>query len=334
MLAIQLVKGGFDKRWIAYCDANSIPYKIVDCYANDIIEQLDGCLALMWQFHQADPRDIKFAKQLLYAVQLSGKKVFPDFNTMWHFDDKVGQKYVLEAIGAPLVPSWVFYDKTSAMQWAEQTSFPKVFKLRGGAGSQNVHLVPDRPRARRLIRKAFGRGFDVYNATGNLKERWRKYGLGQTDAYDVFKGFVRLFVPTLHSRYSGREKGYIYFQEFIPDNLFDLRVIVVGDKAFAVKRKVRKNDFRASGSGDFLYGREHFDSGVIRLAFDLNQRLRSQCTAFDFIYQDGNPLLVEISYGFTPEVYDPCVGYWDRDLGWFEGSFDPFGWMIEDLLEA
>ena len=73
--------------------------------------------------------------------------VFPNFNTAWHFDDKVGQKYLLEAIDAPLVPSYVFYSKEMALKWLEQTQFPKVFKLRGGAGSANVKLVQDEKRS-------------------------------------------------------------------------------------------------------------------------------------------------------------------------------------------
>ncbi len=76
-----------------------------------------------------NPRDILFAKQLLFSLEQSGIIVFPDFNTGWHFDDKVGQKYLLETIDAPLVPSYVFYSKKEALEWDEQTNFPKVFKL-------------------------------------------------------------------------------------------------------------------------------------------------------------------------------------------------------------
>jgi glutathione synthase/RimK-type ligase-like ATP-grasp enzyme len=85
--------------------------------------------------------------------------VFPDFRTAWHFDDKVAQKYLFEAIGAPLVPSYVFFDKQEALRWAELTTFPKVFKLRGGAGSQNVSLVKTKQECIKLIHKAFGKGF-------------------------------------------------------------------------------------------------------------------------------------------------------------------------------
>src|ERR1035437_202885 len=129
-IAIHNHPGSFSDRWIKYCDEKGIEYKIVDCYRSDIIEQLNDCDALLWHFHHASAKDSLFAKQLLYSVQASGKKVFPDFNTVWHFDDKVGQKYLLEAINAPLVPSYVFYSSHDALEWVDKTSFPKVFKLR------------------------------------------------------------------------------------------------------------------------------------------------------------------------------------------------------------
>ena len=283
----------------------------------------------MWHINHQNSKDVLFGRQLLYSVQAGGKKVFPDYNTVWHFDDKVGQKYLLEAIGAPLVPTWVFYSKKDAFEWAENTAFPKVFKLRGGAGSANVRLANTKREAIGLIKKAFGGGFSQYDAVGNLKERIRKYQLGKTDLYDVFKGFIRFVYPTRYSIIGGRERGYVYFQEFVPGNNYDIRVIVIGDKAFAIKRMVRKDDFRASGSGNIKYEKINFNNETICMSFKLAESLKSQSVAFDYVYKDGNPVVVEISYGFVKEVYDSCVGYWDKNLNWNEGSFNPYGWMVE-----
>ena len=79
-IGIHSRKNSFSDRWIKYCIENYIEYKIVNCYSNDIMDQLEDCDALMWHFHHAEPRDFLFAKQLLYSIQLSGKIVFPDFN--------------------------------------------------------------------------------------------------------------------------------------------------------------------------------------------------------------------------------------------------------------
>ncbi|MFZ4455594.1 MAG: ATP-grasp domain-containing protein [Bacteroidales bacterium] len=332
-IGIHHCEGSFSGRWIDYCVKKNIPYKIVDCYQSDIIDQLSDCDALMWHFHHASSRDVLFAKQLLYSVKASERKIFPDFDTVWHFDDKVGQKYLLEAVDEPLVPSYVFYSKSDALKWINETSFPKVFKLRGGAGSSNVRIVNTKTDAKRLVNIAFGRGFSQYNKWESLKDRIKKYRKGKTTLFDVIKGFIRLGYTTKFARIAGREKGYVYFQDFIPNNDHDIRVVVIGDKAFAIKRMVRKNDFRASGSGTLVYEKKHFDDQTIQLSFDIASKLKTQCLAFDFVYQNGKPLIVEISYGFALNGYDPCVGYWTSDMNWHEGSFNPQEWMIDLVLK-
>src|SRR5690606_3798093 len=104
-IAIHDRPGSFSDRWIAYCEEKNIPYKKVNCYSNDIIQQIHDCDALMFHHNQAIIKEVIFAKQLLFALKDSGIKLFPDFYTNWHFDDKVGQKYLFESLELPLVPS-------------------------------------------------------------------------------------------------------------------------------------------------------------------------------------------------------------------------------------
>lgn len=332
-IAIHQKENDFSSKWIEYCKENQISHKVVNCYDNDIIDQLADCDALMWHFHQSNPKDVLFAKQLMYSLQTAGKKVFPDFNTAWHFDDKVGQKYLLEAVEAPMVPSYVFYDKKQAFEWVKGTDFPKVFKLRRGSGSSHVRLVNNTAEAKKIVHKAFNNGFSQYNKTKNLKERWYKYRNGKKGLWNVAKGVLRFFRTTEFAKTIGNEKGYIYFQDFIPDNDYDIRVIVIDGKAFAIKRLVRKGDFRASGSGKGLYEKHHFSEETIRLSIDIAEKLKSQCLSIDYVFKGAEPLIVEISYGFPSENFiEGCTGYWDRNLNWHEGSFDAQGWMVESLL--
>lgn len=330
-IGIHHSKYSFSESWIDYCKEQNISYKLVNCYSSDIVEQLNDCDALMWHFHQGNPKDILFARQLLWSLQMAGKKVFPDFNTAWHFDDKVGQKYLFECISAPIVPTWIFYEKREAQEWVERTSFPKVFKLRGGGGSQNVRLIKSKNKAMKLINQSFGKGFPAYDPVGSLKERYRKYRLGKSDIKDVMKGLIRIFILPPYARVMGRERGYFYVQEFIPGNDHDIRIVVIGDKAFGIKRMVRENDFRASGSGYIIYEKEQIDEEAVKLSFNYADRLQSQSAAFDYLYWDGKLILVEVSFGFVKEGYEACPGYWDKLLNWHEGNFNPYGWMIENL---
>ncbi|MEL7251491.1 MAG: hypothetical protein AAFO03_23900, partial [Bacteroidota bacterium] len=84
-----------------------------------------------------------------------------------------------------------------------------------------------------------------------------------------------------------------------------------------------------SGSGFLEYEKELFDEHLISLSLEYARRLKAACVAFDFVFKGQEPLVVEISYGFAAAGYDPCPGYWDSGLQWQEGSFNPYGWMIE-----
>lgn len=333
-IGIHTTKGSFSERWVKYCDENNIAYKIVNPYDSDIVTQLKDCDVFMWHHHHGDYKDVLFAKSLLISLQQKGLKVFPDFNTTWHFDDKVAQKYLLEAIDAPLVPSYVFYTKKDALKWIESVSFPKVFKLKGGAGSSNVKLAKNRKQAKRLIKQAFGKGFSQYDGFSNLKDRYKSYKNGRDSFLGVCKSFARLFIPTEYSKMHSREKGYVYFQDFIPNNTFDIRICVVDDKAFALKRMCRENDFRASGGGRIIYDKNQIDERCVKIAFDVNDKLKTQSIAFDFVFdENNNPLIVEISYGYSANAYDACEGYWTKDMQWHAGNnFDFCGWMVESLI--
>ena len=56
-IAIHNTELGFHQRWRLYCKSKNIEYKNVDCYANNIIEQLNGCDALMWHYWQSSSKD-------------------------------------------------------------------------------------------------------------------------------------------------------------------------------------------------------------------------------------------------------------------------------------
>lgn len=336
MLAIHPREGGFSDKWIEYCTANDITYKLVNCYSSDIITQLQGCSALMWHWAHYDHKGVLFARQLIVSLELMGIKVFPDIKTCWHFDDKVGQKYLLESINAPLVPGYVFYDKAEALQWIRESDFPKVFKLRGGAGAENVRIVKNKSEAERLIKQAFGKGFKIKSRANFLHERLWHFQRDKTlkSFFNISKGLARLFIPTETEKKLPREKNYIYFQDFIADNDHDIRIIVIGKRAFAIKRMVREGDFRASGSGFIIYEPEQIPKECVKIAFETSAKLQTQSLAYDFIFKNGDPLIVEISYAFSQKGYLKCPGYWNDKLEWTEGAFTPEFFMIEDLLSG
>lgn len=332
-IAIHHNPNSFSEGWIEYCQNQKIDYIIVNAFENDIVSQVKDCDIFMWHHHHANYKDVLTAKRILFSLEQAGIKVFPDFKTGWHFDDKVAQKYLLEAINAPLVPSYVFYDKETALSWAKNTSYPKVFKLKGGAGASNVKLVRNYSQAVILINKAFGRGFSQFDRLGYFKERYDKFKKGKDNLLGVLKGIARIFIIPEFAKKHPREAGYIYFQEFIPNNKFDTRVVVINSKiAAAEKRFVRENDFRASGSGNFSY--DDIDMRMIKLSFDITKKIGAQSLAFDYILNENNePLVVEISYGFGCKGINASNRYWDSDLNQYFDKIQLQKEIIASIIE-
>jgi hypothetical protein len=141
--------------------------------------------------------------------------------------------------------------------------------------------------------------------------------------------------PALPRQYWMPQKNYALFQEFLPDNTFDTRITVIGDRAFGYRRFNRPDDFRASGSGNFDVGSSNIDPACVRLAFNAASRLRSQSMAFDILYSGPKrePVIVEISYCYVDWMVQKCPGHWDRTLGWCEGSMWPEDAHVQDFLK-
>ncbi len=108
-----------------------------------------------------------------------------------------------------------------------------------------------------------------------------------------------------------RHRNYVYFQRFLSDNEYDTRVWIIGNRAYAFKRFVRKNDFCASGSNIFDMNRESLDREMIEIAFEISEKLHFQSMNYDFIYDENqNPVLAEISYasGDYPDFFRWLLG--------------------------
>src|SRR5690606_1882254 len=109
---------------------------------------------------------------------------------------------------------------------------------------------------------------------GKVLDAINKFKEGTFSFTTVLKVFYLMYLkPSYYTRMISNEKGYVYYQDFIPNNDSDIRVIIVDDKAFAIKRMTRENDFRASGSGKIVYEKKHFSNQVIQLSFEIADKI-------------------------------------------------------------
>ncbi len=336
MIGIHDSTGSFSDRWIEWCLQKRIPFKRLNCLSSNVVQECTGLDAVLWHWTLVSLEEPLVARQIIAALEQAGIVVFPSTATCWHYDDKLGQKYLLESIGAPLIPTYVFTNPVEAKQWMAGATWPKVFKLRCGASSENVQLVRSLRQAEALCRRAFGAGFPasagyLFDAPNRLRHTrtWREFleKLGRAP---------RSLIETLrHRRYAPRQRLYVLFQEFMPGNDFDTRITIIGNRAFGAIRRNRPTDFRASGSGNCIFDPDQVDQRCIPLAFRVAQQLGTQSLACDFLFDpDHNPRICEMSYcSVASPVYD-CPGYWDRKFGWHAGHFWPQDLILQDLLAA
>lgn len=328
---------GFARRWPESARALGYEPVIVDAYDPNIWQLLDGCDAFLWNLNHDDITDIEFARSILLAVAKRGLRVFPDHNTCWHFDDKVAQAYLLQAINAPLADTWTFFGKRVAQEFLGRASYPLVFKLRRGAGSLNVRLINNESEGRKIVRQMFAGGRRAHPPIEGVK-RAVKRSITRKDHPDTLWQRGRRAARNWMKNFlvSHRESGYVLFQRFIDGNAHDTRVTVIGNRAFVYQRDTRDNDFRASGSGKNTYlDSQQIPQDMVKEAFKICSTINAQTMALDFIRDEKSkmPVLLEISFTFIPSFIARCPGYTDERMKWVAGSFQPEDLIMRDLME-
>jgi glutathione synthase/RimK-type ligase-like ATP-grasp enzyme len=327
---------GWEKQWISYCEQNNLDFEIIDCYDLNILDRVKQFDILLWHFQNYVLQDMQFARNILLSIEKCGVKTFPNNNTAWHYDDKVAQMFLLKSINAPIPKNWFFVDKETAQKWlTNKAELPVVAKLTRGSGSHNVKLIFSVNNGLSYVKKMFGRGVSaspklLFKVTSNFKsaKNWST----------IIKRIKR--IPDFIQSYTKggrlpREKDYCSFQEFIPNNGFDLKVYVIGDKVSFISRNVRKNDFRASGGGAIVYDKKRINNEILKSAFKTYDCLGFQCMGFDYVIdkKTNEGKIIEMCFGFNHEALLEMKGYWDRNLIWHNKPLNAPQEVLKNLMK-
>ena len=258
--------------------------------------------------------------------------VIPQQNCCWQYDDKIKEYYLSMCYDLPMVQSWIFWDRKKAIAWSKTANYPLVFKLKGGASSTNVMMVKDKLEAKNLIIKMFSSG--IYSNKLPLFKSTRHLDF---NIKNWIRNRLRFVYKTMkrkdYNLFWQVNKNYVFFQKYLPNNKFDTRVTLLGDRAFAFRRFNRTGDFRSSGSGQKDYCSDKIDPEIIKTAFKIGSKLKFQSMAFDFLYnEEHKPEFCEMSYTFPDRTIHELPGYWDPELNFHPGQFWPQYLMLKDIL--
>ena len=318
--------------WAELARDRDMKVVILDAHTAGFLDDVRSCDAFLWHMNHLDERDVRFGPGMAQALEETGLRVFPNAATARSFDDKLAQARLFAAAGVPAPHSWCFLDAREAHNFADRAAYPLVFKLRGGAGSGNVRKVCSAREAHGLIRQMFGRGMRA-SAVGlaAVASTGRAAGYTRRSAGEWVAAAGRALRRTIRPH---REHGYALFQEFMPGCDHDWRVVVIGERAFAYRRSVRPDDFRASGSGLIdIPDASRIPWDIVDQAFSLSRHWGFQAMAFDFLrHPDWGLKVIEMCYVFGTVGLHMCPGYFQPDGTWVAGQFHPEELIFNDLV--
>jgi glutathione synthase/RimK-type ligase-like ATP-grasp enzyme len=318
-------------------DLNGLPFMLIDPNSPTLLDDIKGCSHIMFRHSQGDTDPKVYELVFHIASRIYGIPCFPDLPVFWPYEDKIREYYLLKSNNFPVVDSQVFWNYSNAGTFLKNSVYPIVAKLPKGAGSTNVIIINSEAEGIRILNQVFGNGVKSggLNSSSSLTSVKKKglYGYGKRSirALMVRMGMIKDLTDYPEWQI---QKDSILFQKFLPGNLFDTRITIIGKRALAFRRFVRDNDFRASGSGKINMEMDKIDRRCIEIAFSVSEKLNFTTMAYDFIFdENNNPHINEISYCFVDRFVMRCPGYWDRSLEWHPGSNWPQYYQVSDFLK-
>ena len=223
--------------------------------------------------------------------------LIPNYDIMLAHENKGYQELIKKELGIEDV-NGNYYGDLSDLDPDSNINYPCVVKLLEGSMSSNVFLV---------------------NSYRDLSNKLRKYG-NKNIRYDIkrilknyiIKNKYKLTPNDLSIRNYDqffRERTPFIIQDYVKNLNYDYKILIFGQKYYALKRYVRNNDFRASGSGNFVYEPPSLE--LLDYAKKIFSLLDAPFVSLDIAEHEGKCYLIEFQgIGFGPITLENSSGYY------------------------
>ncbi|WP_250658240.1 ATP-grasp domain-containing protein [Alkalimarinus coralli] len=199
-----------------------------------------------------------------------GAILIPSLELLRCHENKLFQELHKDRLGIATPKSWLLGSVEDIEYLINNgLQFPVIAKLPHGFGSSTVSKVDNIDELKKYANEHLVPTIKPRKNIFKYKEAIKKY----TDKYPM-------------------RTGSIVLQEFIPAQTHDWKVLVIGNKVFSLKRYTRKNDFRASGSGNFS-GDETPPIELVDFAYGIKKKLNAPWVSLDIIESNNGYLVIE-----------------------------------------
>lgn len=218
------------------------------------------------------------AKKLATSLHNHGLILIPNHFTCRSYEDKMMQA---QAYSSWMPPTALFFRGCCASgvkPWVEDVGFPFVSKSREGSSSVNVRLL---------------------NTVEEVDAEWNATMHG--DGISIRVGGGR----------TGKQREYLIWQQFMPDNKCDYRVCVNGGKMLMLQRDNAHGSPFASGSGRNRPVNEPtaHERGALRKARDFFNAFNLKWCGVDLVFNsiEDEWVILETTLGWSLRPYEDCV---------------------------
>ena len=262
-----------------------------------------------------------FIEDIVYGLKEAGARLIPDVSFLRANNNKVFMEILRQTKLPPDLQSistnfYGTYDELDQAMQTKQITFPCVIKKAAGAMSRGVFLAKNEGDLRKEAKKV--------SCTRQLK-----VALKERIRTRKHKGYKP------ESDYQGK----FIIQSFVPGLKNDWKVLVYGEKYFVLKRNIRENDFRASGSGyDYTSGSQAgFPVEMLGLIRKFYLKLNLPNLSVDFGFDGEKGYIFEFqAIHFGTSTHYKSQDYYDyADGEWLlqENTFDQEQIYVHSIIE-
>jgi len=214
-----------------------------------------------------------FVDDILFHLDRENQ-LLPRYEIFRAHENKGFQELLRRRLELPALPAAYFGNEKGLDGFAEDFTYPVVFKAASGFQSTGVRLVKSATELRAVVHR--------HNRPADLIRYRLKETLKKTVLRDRYH--PEMYRDCVHT-------GPYVLQDFVPGAAGDWKVLAYGDHLFVLRRMVRKGDFRASGSGRFGY--EVPPDTVLDCAAAVLAKLDVPMASLDILELDGQCHLIE-----------------------------------------
>lgn len=216
-----------------------------------------------------------FLNDLILAIESSGAVVIPRYIFLHAHENKVFFEILRNLSNnkqLTTLKSICFGTYEELCEIEENIDFPLVLKNAMGSKSRGVYLVKDR--------------YD-------LKKISKQISKTKSLFYDL-KDLLRKQKHIGYTKESTHRNKFL-IQNFIPNLSNDWKILAFGEKFYCLKRRNRKNDFRASGGGLLSY-EENIPEGILDFAKQIKDYYNVPHISLDIAFDGLKFYLLEAQF--------------------------------------